>query len=67
MRKQLYTVLATIISAIVLISCQPNSVSPQVGENGDIQDIRCFLQVKKCPIYYRKGAHLEKRKIKIII
>jgi hypothetical protein len=40
MRKQLYTVLATIISAIVLISCQPNSVSPQVGENGDIQDIR---------------------------
>jgi len=28
---------------------------------------QCFLQVKKCPIYYRKSAHFEKRKIKIII
>jgi hypothetical protein len=26
----------------------------------------CFLQVKKCPIYYRKSAHFEKRKIKSI-
>jgi len=27
----------------------------------------CFLQVKKCPLYYRKSAHFEKTDIKIII
>jgi tetratricopeptide (TPR) repeat protein len=31
------------------------------------QAMSCFLQVKKRPIYYRKSAHFEKRKIKIII
>ena len=28
---------------------------------------QCFLQVKKCPIYYRKSTHFEKNNIKIII
>jgi hypothetical protein len=40
MRKQLHTILAAIISAVILISCQPNVVSTPNGGNGDIQDIR---------------------------
>lgn len=40
MRKQLHTILAIIISAVVLISCQPNFTSSSNGQNGDIQDIR---------------------------
>ncbi|MBK9210747.1 MAG: hypothetical protein IPL71_21680 [Anaerolineales bacterium] len=39
MRKQRHTILAIIISAVVLISCQPNFSSSN-GDNGDIQDIR---------------------------
>ena len=40
MRKHLHTILAIIISAVVLIACQPNVAPTPNGENGDIQDIR---------------------------
>jgi hypothetical protein len=39
MKKRLHVILAVIISAIILISCQPNVVSTPSGGNGDIQDI----------------------------
>jgi len=36
----------------------PNGTMGLMGNCSD----DCFLQVKKCPIYYRKSAHFEKRK-----
>lgn len=40
MRNQLRTIIAIVISAVILISCQPNTVSTPSVENGNIQDIR---------------------------
>ena len=41
-----------------------NIDSPELAEI--YNNLGCFLQVKKCPIYYRKSTHFEKTDIKII-